>query len=670
MSDDLIYLEATDGALRMVLVLDGAMNYALAHNGISPLRELQIENESERPVTGMHLEVEITGPVDGRIAQPFQMSLPPVAPGERVVVPARPVSWEFDPATFARIDEAVTASVDARFLDSTRTLRAEGTIRLLAHDEWWALTIRESLAAFVTPRAPAIRDLMSAASELLGQRTDNPSLDGYQGGADWALKIATAIYDAMAARQVRYINPPPSFEGTGQKIRSPHEVLVDRWGTCLDLATTYAAALEQAGLKPVLVVCDDHAFCGHLLDDQQLPELVLRDSRRILNYVEAGLLIPVETTQVRDGQDASFEQARQATGSWWTEDIDRVECLIDVAAAHRIVRPLPAITVEEGVRVVEVERSVPAAQRQPATAAAPEPRDPAARGGDRPRQEFPPRVARWRSSLLDLSFRNPLLNMRAGRSALELHVPQGALGMLEDMLFEGRTFNLLPDDQLAEIHRARGARSAQDIDPQTLTTLLGQGELFVASSEAGYNSRVRGIQRRARTVIEETGANNLFLTLGTLEWQDGGREARAPLFLLPVTLVARRGRPFALQIEQGAYAHPNQCLLEKLRIGHGLTIPQFSDPEGDDSGIDLAGSLQAIRRALVEAELPFSIEESANIALLQFSTLQLWQDVSDNWETFVQNPVVRHLVETPTDSFVEPTPDSECRRRSTVGYSG
>ena len=36
MSDDRIYLEATDGALRVALVLDGAMNYALAHNGISP----------------------------------------------------------------------------------------------------------------------------------------------------------------------------------------------------------------------------------------------------------------------------------------------------------------------------------------------------------------------------------------------------------------------------------------------------------------------------------------------------------------------------------------------------------------------------------------------------------------------------------------------------------
>jgi hypothetical protein len=91
--------------------------------------------------------------------------------------------------------------------------------RLLARDEWWALSIRESIAAFVTSRARAIQDLMSEASDLLGQTTGSPSVQGYQGGADRAMTIAKAIYDAMGARNIRYINPPASFEGTGQKIR-------------------------------------------------------------------------------------------------------------------------------------------------------------------------------------------------------------------------------------------------------------------------------------------------------------------------------------------------------------------------------------------------------------------------------------------------------------------
>lgn len=655
MSDDTLQLHATDGGVSATVVLDGAMNYALAHNGISPLRGLILENGTSEPLTGMNLEIELTGPVAGRIAEPFRSSLPEVGAGELLEIPARGARWSFDPATFAQLDEAAAASVRARFFDATRTLRAEGTMRLLARDEWWALAIRESVAAFVTPRARAIQDLISEASDLLGQRTGSPAVQGYQVGSDRAMKIATAIYDAMGARNIRYIDPAASFEGTGQKIRPPQEVLVDRWGTCLDLATTYAGALEHAGLRPVLVLCDGHAFSGHLLDEQQLPELVLRDRRLILNYVESGLFIPIETTKLCiDETRMSFDEAAHATRGWWTQGIDSVQCLIDIAAAHQVVRPLPAIAVEDGVRIVEVERAPSRAGVAPPPRTPRAPDEPTARGGERPERAYPPRVERWRSSLLDLSFRNPLLNMRTGRTSLDLHVPHGALGTLEDLMFDGRALNVIPHDQLEEIHRARGARTAQDIDPDVLEDLLGQGVLFAAITEAAYLTRLRGIARRARTVIEETGANNLFLTLGMLEWEDAGRQARAPLFLLPVTLTGRRGRPFALQIDEGGYAQPNQCLLEKLRIGHGLEIPQFRDPEGDASGIDLAGSLQAIRMALIDAQLPFTIEESAHVSLLQFSTLQLWQDLSENWESFLRNPVVRHFVETPTDSFTDP----------------
>ena len=261
--------------------------------------------------------------------------------------------WTFDPATFARLDEAVAASVRVRLFDATRLLEAEGSMRLLARDEWWMTTVRESLAAFVTPRARAVADLVSDASDLLGSATGDPSIQGYQGGADRALAIAAAIYDAMRARDIRYINPPASFENAGQKIRTPHEVLVDRWGTCLDLATTHAAALEHAGLHPVLVLCHGHAFSGHLLEELQLPELVVTDPRVILNYVESGLFLPVETTTLCVGENSgSFSDAvsRTRERGYWTSGIDQVLCLIDVAAAHRSVRPLPAVSIQDGVR--------------------------------------------------------------------------------------------------------------------------------------------------------------------------------------------------------------------------------------------------------------------------------------------------------------------------------
>ncbi|HEX4344258.1 MAG TPA: DUF4011 domain-containing protein, partial [Solirubrobacteraceae bacterium] len=657
MSEQLLILSETADHVRVTVVLDSAMNYALAHNGISPLKAIVVENGSAEILSDLSIEIKLSGAAPGRIAEPLRSRLPDVDAGETLELPGHGVRWAFDTAAFAQLDEAASALVTVHVFDATRSFKSSGTMRLLARDEWWWHAPEESLAAFVTPRARAIQDLIGEASDLLGERTRDPSVQGYQGGTDRAMAIAGAIYDAMQARRIRYINPPASFEGDGQKIRPSHEVLVDRWGTCLDLATTYAGALEHAGLHPVLVLCAEHAFAGHLLEQQQLPEMVVRDPRVILNYVEAGLFVPVETTALCERETPqTFDQAVQATreAGWWTHDLSRVRCLVDIAAAHRAVRPLPAVTVEGGVRVVEVDRprqpSPPVLRPVVRTA----PAEPPPRGGGASAQVYPPRVERWRSSLLDLSFRNPLLNMKTRRTALELHVPHGALPKLEDMLFDGQAMTLVPHDQLADIHRQRGARTAQDIDAATLTAMMtDERVLFSACSEASYSTRLRGIQRRAKTILEETGANNLFLTLGMLEWEDARRHAKAPLFLLPVTLKAQRGRAYTVQIDDGTYPQPNQCLLEKLRIGRGLSIPDFTTPQNDDSGIDLAGSLQAIRVALLDARLPFRVEESAHLTLVQFSTLQLWQDLSENWETFLQNPVVRHLVETPTNSFVD-----------------
>ncbi|MEK8226457.1 hypothetical protein NKG05_10855 [Oerskovia sp. M15] len=54
-------------------------------------------------------------------------------------------------------------------------------------------------------------------------------------------------------------------------------MLDERWGTCLDLACTYAAALEQAGVHPILAMVEGHAFAGFLTEDSQLPTIAVDD---------------------------------------------------------------------------------------------------------------------------------------------------------------------------------------------------------------------------------------------------------------------------------------------------------------------------------------------------------------------------------------------------------
>ncbi len=103
MTDDLLYLKATDGQLSATLVLERAMNYALAHNGISPLKELILRNDSDQPVRGLRLEVELTAPVAGRIAAPLLLDLPEIDHHDQRSFAVR-APWAFDAATIAQLD--------------------------------------------------------------------------------------------------------------------------------------------------------------------------------------------------------------------------------------------------------------------------------------------------------------------------------------------------------------------------------------------------------------------------------------------------------------------------------------------------------------------------------------------------------------------------------------
>ena len=79
-----------------------------------------------------------------------------------------------------------------------------------------------------------------------------------------AWELTSAIWAAVARMKLDYALPPASFEQTGQKVRSPSHVTEHGLATCFDLALFFCAAIEQAGLNPVLVFTKGHAFAGVL----------------------------------------------------------------------------------------------------------------------------------------------------------------------------------------------------------------------------------------------------------------------------------------------------------------------------------------------------------------------------------------------------------------------
>ncbi|WP_454293566.1 Swt1 family HEPN domain-containing protein [Salana multivorans] len=344
--DGLQRIRLRTGSVTAEVVLRGALNYAALHNGSSPIVAIEVTNNGQATVPGVTVTIHLDPlGVDGETpAAPLAVELGDVTPGAVVEAPRRALTWRLSQAPFVQLDEATTLGMSLRLEVGGAATVCRTTVRALTADEWWGSDHTDSIVAFVRPNDPAVAALLKEAATLLAERTGSPALQGYQAGPERAVQIAAAVYDAMRSRQINYVEPPASFERTGQRIRSHTEVLEQRVGTCLDLACAYAAALEQAGLAPIVVLAKGHAFCGFLTEEQNLPEPVVSDPETIRTVVDSDVFVGVETTALCAGENGQdFEKAGETTRSWWTRRVDEVRGLVDVRVAHRWIRPLPSV---------------------------------------------------------------------------------------------------------------------------------------------------------------------------------------------------------------------------------------------------------------------------------------------------------------------------------------
>ncbi len=678
-----LWFSSANDCYRITGVVAGGINFALAHNRLPIVRELVIEGLSG--AGGESLETSI--------AIESQLAAEPVRPATLVTVAPEPlqlVSPRIElppvPKVMAGLEEAVAGDLLVDLLgSSTGRINIRHPIDILAYNQWSSLGgMYETLVAFVQPNSAAIVRVLQEAASLLQAWTGDPSLQGYQSGSGRAREIAAAIYEALCSMQIGYINPPASFEDA-QKIRTPEQVLSDRLGTCLDTTVTYAACLEQAGLCPVLFLLEGHAFSGFLSQDGRLPNMAVSDVNTMVNLVESGVVVPVETTTMTAGVNSkAFDQAVAHATQDVTSTPYRLRSLVDVSFSRTIIRPLPSRgSMSGGDAVGGVGSSVgsgasgapgtppepPAPPAPVASVLAPRPAalDERVTAGTRREDHSPPRVRSWKTSLLDLSMRNQLLNFKDRATNVGLILPNQGLHRFEDMIASGHKFTLTALDGLTRLHLERGIRTAQGLEAEELSDFLFDQRIAFAGVEGDvFPTRLRSLRRKARSLEEETGANHLFLTLGELKWTEDGkpaadtkRQVRSPLLLVPIRLEGglKRTPKYRFHIEEGGFAVPNYSLLEKLRTSFGLEIPELMTPLEDEAGVDIDAVLAAVRTAAATAELPFSVDERGYLALLSFSAFRLWKDLDEYQSVFIEKPIVRHLVESPTQPFEDPKGD-------------
>lgn len=623
---------------------------AYFQNAIPIVRELTITNDGEADLA----DVVITITSEPSALSTTTLRIERIAAGARHHITTPDV--RLDATVLAAVTEAARMSLTIKVTAGDETV-AEQTLdlRLLPPSHWGGGSgAPELLAAFVRPNDPAIDIVLSDAAAKLSAVGRETAFNGYASGQKTRVwEMAEAIWAAVADRRVTYVLPPASFELFGQKVRGPGDVLERRVGTCLDLTVLLAAALEQAGLNPILVLTTGHAFVGLWLTKDELPAVAVDDMQALRKRRDLEELIFIESTLLTSDPPASFSQAVRNGGSQVEDDADRgLETAVDLRRSRlRGIRPMdlmdgaqPQIAPTKAAPL-KLELEAP-----PTFVENVAPAEEAQRSGDR--------LEVWKRKLLDLTLRNKLLNFKPGKAAIELECAN--VGALEDALSDGKAFKILPRTDVLDGGDARDpevfARDRnEDGRRRYLEEAQARGEVHASLTERELDNRLLELFRLSRNAFEEGGANVLFLSVGFLHWRPkrgGAQSCRAPLLLIPATLTrssVRAGFRLAFLDEE---ARINPTLLEMLRADFNVRMPEL---EGelplDQSGIDVERVFRIARAHVRDREGWEVTDDDVVLSAFSFTKFLMWKDLVDRADVLKRSSLVRHLIDTPTHSY-------------------
>ena len=322
-------IPAIERAMAEEITLDadtlGVLNLLLLHAGFSPFRRVAIHSSSKDGLAGTRLRVGALPAV----IKPLMVSLADLPAGNELEPPlASP-----DQAEFFGLEEAVRGQLDlAVMYEDTALAEASFPVTIQTANEWIGLQgVEASLTCIVTPNAPAVVEMVN---QLSGD------FAAYQAGdSRRVVREVEGVYEGIRRLDLSYIGVPPSFEGTGQKVLFPDEVISSKRGCCIDIAVLTASLLERIGYNPLIVIVTGHAYSGVWTADIRSKTPVIRDIDVVRQAVDDGDLVVWNSTTYFDrGGDDGIGSAVEMG----VQMLDEFEYAIDVAAcrAHEF-KPLP-----------------------------------------------------------------------------------------------------------------------------------------------------------------------------------------------------------------------------------------------------------------------------------------------------------------------------------------
>ncbi|SDP31102.1 hypothetical protein [Afipia sp. GAS231] len=368
--------QAISDRLHVDFNVEAEVNYSLLHNNRELLSKLTLTKLVDRQLTNIAVLVELCVGAESYpyrythlVLDEVQLALAPLVKIPLTANLPRSLRERVQSAVYVK----VTCDGQTAFEDTQR-------VTLIPVDEWLDDTEKNPwLPSFVLPRDPAILKIINSSRRYLVGIIDDPAagFDGYQEEAAGVDSQIQAIWTALVNEyRIQYINPPPAYSRTTQRLRTPTDILSSNTGTCIDLALLLASCFEYIGVYPVVVLLTDHAFVGYWRSEgahdnfvsvrsipQALPGIGSRAAREtampyvdqygwrltklnyaeVMHYVTTNHLVMLEATYLTAAK--SFADA-QTEGRANLRSRAEFDSMLDIQAARTAdpaVTPLPII---------------------------------------------------------------------------------------------------------------------------------------------------------------------------------------------------------------------------------------------------------------------------------------------------------------------------------------
>jgi len=641
-------------APQIQLSFDRVINYAFQQNAIPLVRELLFKNDGQK-----RENLVLCVASEPAFTEKFELRIQRIDSGGELRL--APLDLKLSHDFLARLNEKVASYIKIELREGETVVCSKTeSVSLLARNEWCGLvSLPEILAAFVLPNDRAVMTILSRAAEILRGNTGRAAFNSYQDKSrQRAWEQIASIYRAIGELGIRYIVPPASFENTGQKIRTPSDILEQRFATCLDLSLLFAACCEQVGLHPLIFMHEGHSYAGCWLEERTFAESWSDDLQHVRKLETDELITVFECTIVTNERPGTLKDAELLARPHLEKKLP-FRLALDIRRARIAkIHPLPLPNQGSAASSPAEGNGETAGNSGIGTRDFITPLPPAESLAAKPAT----RIDQWKSRLLDLSLRNRLLNFKETRSTIR--ILSSSPETVEDELAAERELSLQPKPRLLNENDPRNeqsytAQQRANALAEHLAEELKRRRIHTNLDVPEHGTRLTELFRASRTALEENGTNTLYVAVGVLEWRETEHSERvfqAPLLLIPVELKRKSVlEGFSLRrIDEEPRL--NVTLMEMLRQHFHKEIAGLDPLPEDHSGVDV-GFVFRIFREAVRDLVGWEVKAEIWLGQFSFTKFLLWKDLADRLDDLTRNRVVHHLVHEAGTQYPNPPED-------------